>query len=130
VTTNGGSDGNGGRFGTPGGLFMPDTDVAVRATSGLKSDVWYLPAVAIILGGGQDASTFTAPPASGDCDLRAILASMEDTNLLHRGGAAGLRYAQEAAARFLGQGGVKQAKWREQAAAVHRAFVARTGPEC
>ena len=55
----------------------------------------------------------------------AILASMEDTNLLHRGGAAGLRYAQEAAAGFLGQGGVEQAEWRERAAAVHRAFVAR-----
>jgi triphosphoribosyl-dephospho-CoA synthase len=55
----------------------------------------------------------------------AILASMEDTNLLHRGGAAGLRYAQEAAAGFLGQGGVEQAEWRERGAAVHRAFVAR-----
>jgi triphosphoribosyl-dephospho-CoA synthase len=55
----------------------------------------------------------------------AILASMEDTNLLHRGGAAGLRYAQEAATRFLEQGGVGQAEWREPAAAVHRAFVAR-----
>jgi triphosphoribosyl-dephospho-CoA synthase len=55
----------------------------------------------------------------------AILASMEDTNLLHRGGAAGLRYAQEAAAEFLGQGGVEQAGWRERGAAVHRAFVAR-----
>jgi triphosphoribosyl-dephospho-CoA synthase len=55
----------------------------------------------------------------------AILASMEDTNLLHRGGAVGLRYAHEAAAGFLEQGGVGQAKWRERAAAVHRAFVAR-----
>jgi triphosphoribosyl-dephospho-CoA synthase len=35
----------------------------------------------------------------------AILASMEDTNLLHRGGAVGLRYAREAATRFLEQGG-------------------------
>jgi triphosphoribosyl-dephospho-CoA synthase len=49
----------------------------------------------------------------------AILASMEDTNLLHRGGAAGLRHAQEAAARFLGQGGVEQAEWRERASEVH-----------
>ena len=53
----------------------------------------------------------------------AILASLEDTNLLHRGGAVGLRCAQEAAARFLGQGGIEQADWREQAVAVHRAFV-------
>jgi triphosphoribosyl-dephospho-CoA synthase len=56
----------------------------------------------------------------------AILASMEDTNLLHRGGAVGLRYAQEAATRFLGQGGIEQADWREQAVAVHRAFVVRS----
>jgi triphosphoribosyl-dephospho-CoA synthase len=55
----------------------------------------------------------------------AILGSMEDTNLLHRGGAAGLRYAQKAATRFLDQGGIEQADWREQAATVHRAFVVR-----
>jgi triphosphoribosyl-dephospho-CoA synthase len=55
----------------------------------------------------------------------AILASMEDTNLLHRGGAVGLRYAQEAAIRFLEQGGIEQADWRERAVAVHRAFVVR-----
>lgn len=55
----------------------------------------------------------------------ALLASMEDTNLLYRGGAAGLRYAQEEAAGFLRQGGVEQAEWRERAAAVHRDFVAR-----
>jgi triphosphoribosyl-dephospho-CoA synthase len=55
----------------------------------------------------------------------SILASMEDTNLLHRGGADGLSYAQEAATCFLEQGGVKQADWRERAVAVHRAFVMR-----
>ena len=55
----------------------------------------------------------------------AILASMEDTNLLYRGGAAGLRYAQQAAAGFLRQGGIEQAEWRARAAAVHRAFIAR-----
>ena len=65
------------------------------------------------------------PEAARVQSFFAILASMEDTNLLHRGGAVGLRYAQEAAAGFLGQGGVEQAEWRERAAAVHRAFVAR-----
>jgi triphosphoribosyl-dephospho-CoA synthase len=55
----------------------------------------------------------------------ALLGSMEDTNLLHRGGSAGLRFAQEQAAGFLRQGGVEQAQWRERAAAAHRAFVAR-----
>jgi triphosphoribosyl-dephospho-CoA synthase len=55
----------------------------------------------------------------------ALLAEMEDTNLLHRGGAKGLRFAREAAAGFLSQGGVDRAGWRMEAAAVHRAFVAR-----
>ena len=50
---------------------------------------------------------------------------MEDTNLLHRGGAAGLRFAQQQAAGFLRQGGIEQAQWRKRAAAVHRAFIAR-----
>ena len=50
---------------------------------------------------------------------------MEDTNLLHRGGGAGLHFAQEQAAGFLRQGGVEQEQWRERAAAVHRAFIAR-----
>jgi triphosphoribosyl-dephospho-CoA synthase len=54
-----------------------------------------------------------------------IMASMDDTNLLHRGGAVGLHYAQKAANHFLEQGGVEQADWREQAVAVHRAFVVR-----
>lgn len=65
------------------------------------------------------------PEAARVQSFFALLASMEDTNLLHRGGAAGLRYAQHQAARFLVQGGVVQAAWRERAAAVHRAFIAR-----
>ena len=65
------------------------------------------------------------PEAARVQSFFAILASMEDTNLLHRGGAVGLHYAQEAAAGFLALGGVGQAAWREPAAAVHRAFVAR-----
>lgn len=46
------------------------------------------------------------PEAARVQSFFAILASMEDTNVLHRGGAAGSRYAQEAAAGFLEQGGV------------------------
>jgi triphosphoribosyl-dephospho-CoA synthase len=65
------------------------------------------------------------PEAARVQSFFALLGSMEDTNLLHRGGAAGLRFAQEEAAGFLGRGGVAQAYWRERAAAVHRAFVAR-----
>jgi triphosphoribosyl-dephospho-CoA synthase len=55
----------------------------------------------------------------------ALLEATEDTNLLYRGGAAGLRFAQEQAAEFLGRGGVGQARWRERAAAAHQAFIDR-----
>ncbi len=55
----------------------------------------------------------------------ALLASVEDTNLLHRGGAEGLRYAHEAATGFLAAGGVGQPRWRGSAEAIHRAFVVR-----
>jgi triphosphoribosyl-dephospho-CoA synthase len=65
------------------------------------------------------------PEAAHVQSFFAIMASMEDTNLLHRGGAAGLRYAQQEAAGFLRLGGVEQTEWRERAAAVHRAFVER-----
>ena len=65
------------------------------------------------------------PEAARVQSFFTIMASTEDTNLLHRGGAAGLRYAQGEAARFLRLGGVEQADWRERAAAVHRSFVAR-----
>ena len=51
--------------------------------------------------------------------------AVADTNLLHRGGLAGLRFAQRAARLFLEEGGVGRRDWRERALAVHRAFVAR-----
>jgi triphosphoribosyl-dephospho-CoA synthase len=55
----------------------------------------------------------------------ALLESLQDTNLLYRGGTDGLRFAQEQARNFLERGGIRQAGWREQAATVHRAFIAR-----
>jgi triphosphoribosyl-dephospho-CoA synthase len=55
----------------------------------------------------------------------ALIASLEDTNLLHRGGMSGLRYAQCAARAFLDDGGVGTRNWRERAKVVHRSFVAR-----
>lgn len=55
----------------------------------------------------------------------ALIAQLEDTNLLHRGGLAGLRFAQAAAGKFLARGGVGQPDWLGPASAVHRAFVAR-----
>ncbi len=54
-----------------------------------------------------------------------LLATVDDTNLLHRGGAEGLCFAQQAAQGFLGAGGVTQPNWRDEAAAVHHAFVTR-----
>lgn len=54
----------------------------------------------------------------------ALIAHVEDTNLLHRGGLDGLRFAQGAAREFLAQGGVGQLDWLARALAVHRAFVA------
>ena len=65
------------------------------------------------------------PEAARVQSFFAILASIEDTNLLYRGGIDGLRYAQEAAAAFLGQGGVELPNWREQAGSIHRSFVDR-----
>jgi triphosphoribosyl-dephospho-CoA synthase len=55
----------------------------------------------------------------------ALIATVGDTNLLHRGGAEGALYAREAAATFLREGGVGASDWREQAASVHAGFVAR-----
>ena len=55
----------------------------------------------------------------------ALIAVLEDTNLLHRGGQEGLDFARRAARGFLRDGGIGRAGWRERAAQVHRAFVQR-----
>jgi triphosphoribosyl-dephospho-CoA synthase len=55
----------------------------------------------------------------------ALIAGVEDSNLLYRGGPAGLAFAQQQAATFLAAGGVGARDWRPRAAAVHDAFVAR-----
>ncbi|MFB9264050.1 triphosphoribosyl-dephospho-CoA synthase MdcB [Bradyrhizobium erythrophlei] len=54
-----------------------------------------------------------------------LIANVADTNLLHRGGAEGLRFAQACASAFLAQGGVGSPGWRAEAVAIHQAFVAR-----
>jgi triphosphoribosyl-dephospho-CoA synthase len=63
-----------------------------------------------------------APPVQA---CFALIATVSDTNLLHRGGADGKRYASEAASSFLSQGGVGASDWLARAADVHAAFVAR-----
>ncbi|WP_025036850.1 triphosphoribosyl-dephospho-CoA synthase MdcB [Bradyrhizobium sp. DOA9] len=55
----------------------------------------------------------------------ALIASVEDTNLLHRGGLDGLRFAHEEARRFIASGGVSAPGWRERAQTIHQSFVAR-----
>jgi triphosphoribosyl-dephospho-CoA synthase len=55
----------------------------------------------------------------------AVMASLQDTNLLHRGGAGGLAYAKSAAASFLADGGVLSCGWRERAVLIHQEFVQR-----
>jgi triphosphoribosyl-dephospho-CoA synthase len=63
-----------------------------------------------------------APPVQA---CFALIAAVHDTNLLHRGGADGMRFAGEAAASFLLEGGVGAPDWRACAAGVYAAFVAR-----
>ena len=68
---------------------------------------------------------------TGDADAAgvqvcfALVAALEDTNLLHRGGASGLRFCRGKAQDFLDAGGIYDPDWRSRAMAVHRAFVAR-----
>jgi triphosphoribosyl-dephospho-CoA synthase len=55
----------------------------------------------------------------------ALIANLEDTNLLHRGGLSGLSYAQSTARGFLDDGGVGAPDWRRRADVVHQSFVTR-----
>ena len=57
--------------------------------------------------------------------LFALIAELEDTNLLWRAGPAGLAYAQRSAGDFLAAGGVLAADWQQRAAAIDRDFSAR-----
>lgn len=55
----------------------------------------------------------------------ALIAKVEDTNLLHRGGREGARFARVAAENFLSSGGVGSRHWRSDATSIHREFVSR-----
>lgn len=57
--------------------------------------------------------------------LFATMAVLDDTNLVHRGGLAGLRWMQARAQAFLDAGGVFQAHWQQQARALHWDVVQR-----
>ncbi|MDK4700745.1 triphosphoribosyl-dephospho-CoA synthase MdcB [Rhizobium sp. CNPSo 4062] len=55
----------------------------------------------------------------------ALIAVVDDSNLLYRAGPEGLNFAREKARAFLADGGVARANWRWDAKAIHQAFVAR-----
>jgi triphosphoribosyl-dephospho-CoA synthase len=55
----------------------------------------------------------------------ALMASLVDTNLLHRGGIEGWLFAREQAIAFMTNGGVGNPHWHTQALGIHREFVAR-----
>lgn len=55
----------------------------------------------------------------------ALIAAVEDTNLLHRGGVDGLLFAQAAAAAWLRKGGMSCPDWQRDAVEIHGLFVAR-----
>lgn len=57
--------------------------------------------------------------------LFELMAVLDDTNLAHRGGLPGLRWAQQQARGFLDAGGAAQPDAIERAQSLHSAFVAR-----
>ena len=63
--------------------------------------------------------------AAGVQTLFALIAVVEDTNLLWRGGVAGLAFAQSRAAAFLARGGVSAPDWRITAQLISQEFVTR-----
>lgn len=63
--------------------------------------------------------------AAGIQSLFAVMAVLEDTNLLHRGGVEGLIHIQQAARCFLEEGGVFHPLWRDRAMVLHRDCVSR-----
>jgi triphosphoribosyl-dephospho-CoA synthase len=57
--------------------------------------------------------------------LFAVMAELQDTNVVHRGGMEGLAWLQGEARRFLETGGTHAPGWRERALVLHRECVAR-----
>jgi triphosphoribosyl-dephospho-CoA synthase len=57
--------------------------------------------------------------------LFALMASVDDTNLLHRGGREGAAFVKATAKAFLENGGVIASDWKHRAGAAEAAFVSR-----
>ncbi|WP_332875755.1 triphosphoribosyl-dephospho-CoA synthase MdcB [Massilia sp. S19_KUP03_FR1] len=61
--------------------------------------------------------------------LFALMAQIDDTNVVHRGGLAGARTVRAGARAFVDAGGTAQADWMERAVALHHNFIgARLSP--
>jgi triphosphoribosyl-dephospho-CoA synthase len=56
--------------------------------------------------------------------LFALMAHVSDTNVYHRGGAAGAQEVRHQARSFIARGGTGAADWEAHALACHRSFVA------
>ncbi len=57
--------------------------------------------------------------------LMALMAELDDTNLLWRGGESGLADVRRAAGAFVRSGGVRRAAWRDELQHMHRWMVSR-----
>jgi len=74
----------------------------------------------------EDALRRGAPRRAAAVEaLLASVATLADTNLLYRGGPAGLAFARAAARAFLRAGGVHRVGWEGDACALHAELVAR-----
>ncbi len=57
--------------------------------------------------------------------LFALMAAVDDTTVLYRGGLDGAAFVRQSAAAFLADGGCSHAGWHERAERLHRTFVER-----
>ena len=74
----------------------------------------------------RDALAAGLPREAALCHtLMALVAELDDINLLHRGGAEGLHWARAQAAAFMADGGAFAAGWRARLQQLGEAFVAR-----
>jgi triphosphoribosyl-dephospho-CoA synthase len=71
----------------------------------------------------QSLDNGVAPKRAAVQCLFSLMEVLPDTNLLHRGGESGLKFAQESAHTFLSEGGVEHPDWQSHAIDIHRQFI-------